>query len=142
VRLFADTSGLFAALVRNDRKHEDAKPLFSRLIELGAEIHATSYVLLETLTLLQSRSGLAAARACEQAIRPLLRITWMDEERHRRAFRRLERVGTRSVSLVDCASFETMAELGLRAAFAYDPHFEAEGFSLLQTLGDLAGDDR
>lgn len=142
MRVFADTSGLFAALVRNDRKHGEAKPLFSRLIQTGGEVYTTSYALLETFALLQSRAGLDAARACEHAIRPLLRVTWVDQDLHRRAFRRLERLATRSVSLVDCTSFETMAELDLRAAFAYDPHFAEQGFTLLQTVRDLVESDR
>lgn len=137
MKVFADTSGLFAALVRNDLKHADAKPLLSRLIRDGAELCTTSYALLETLALLRSRVGLAAARAFERSVRPLLKVTWIDETRHRRAFRRLDRVGSRAVSLVDCASFEAMEELGVGRVFAYDPHFREQGFTVLGTLDDL-----
>ncbi|MEW6490561.1 MAG: PIN domain-containing protein [Thermodesulfobacteriota bacterium] len=137
MKVFADTSGLFASIVRNDRMHGDAKPLFSLLLETGAEIHTTSYVLLETLALLQARAGIGAAQAFEHAIRPLLRVTWVDESLHSRAFLRLERIGLRSVSLVDCAGFEVMEAVGIRAAFAYDPHFEEQGFLLLQTVEDV-----
>ena len=137
MRALADTSGLFAALVRNDRMHADAKPLFARLIEGESEIHITSYALLETLALLQSRVGRDAARAFEHSIRPLLRVAWVDEPLHKRAFHRLERIGVRSVSLVDCAGFEIMEASGIRHAFAYDPHFRDQGFILLQRIDDL-----
>jgi len=37
----------------------------------------------------------------------------------------------RGLSLVDCASFEVMRRTGLRAAFAFDPHFEKFGYELI-----------
>ena len=100
MRVFADTSGLFAALVRNDWMHLRAKATMTQLLEKGAEIHLTSYVLIETMALLQARVGLKAARQFEHVFRPLLRIHWVDESLHDRAFRRLELRGSRGVSLV------------------------------------------
>jgi predicted nucleic acid-binding protein len=35
------------------------------------------------------------------------------------------------LSLVDCASFESMRQAGLRQAFAFDVHFEERGFEVL-----------
>ena len=135
--VFVDTSALFAALVRNDVMHAQAAATLDRLLELGVDLHASSYVLLETLAILQSRVGLDAARSVEHDLRPLFQITWIDESLHDRAFRRLEMRARRDVSLVDCASFVVMEEIGITAAFAYDADFAEEGFTTIGTPDDI-----
>jgi predicted nucleic acid-binding protein len=37
----------------------------------------------------------------------------------------------RSLSLVDCVSFVVMRQLAIRDAFAFDRHFEEQGFTLV-----------
>ena len=108
-----------------------------KLLEESAEIHVTSYVLLETMALLQARVGLEAARQFENVLRPLLQVHWVDELLHEKAFKRLELRGTRGVSLVDCTSFVTMEDAGIRSVFGYDEHFTDEGFHLVKALSDL-----
>jgi len=137
MKVFADTSGLFAAVVRNDVMHDAAKATLTALLQAGSELHATSYVLQETLALLQSRVSLDAALRFEHDLRPLLKMTWMNEDLHRRAFRRLELANARRLSLVDCASFVVMEELGIENAFAYDEHFTQAGFQVLGRPEDL-----
>jgi len=137
VKIYADTSGLFAALVKNDIMHAKAGPAMERLLEEGYEIHTTSYVLLETMALLQARVGLEAARQFENVLRPLLQVHWVDESLHEKAFKRLELRGTRGVSLVDCTSFVTMEDTGIRYVFAYDEHFSEEGFHLIKKQAEL-----
>ncbi len=138
MKIFTDTSGLFAAIVRNDLMHDPAKATLTALLETGIELHATSYVLQETLALLQARVSLDAALRFEHDLRPLLRMTWMDENLHRRAFHRLELAHARRLSLVDCASFVVMEELGIEAAFAYDAHFTQASFRVIGRPEDLS----
>ncbi len=64
-------------------------------------------------------------------------LCWIDEDLPGRAFRRLERARTRSLSLVDCASFVVMEELELADVFGYDGDFTNAGFRLLGRTGDL-----
>ena len=137
MKIYADTSGLFAALVKNDIMHAKAGPTMEHLLEDGAEIHVTSYILLETMALLQARVGLEAARQFERILRPLLQVHWVDESLHVKSFKRLELRGTRGVSLVDCTSFVTMEDAGIRYVFGYDEHFTDEGFHLVKTQSDL-----
>ena len=137
MKIFVDTSGLFASLVKNDIMHAKAGPTMEKLLEEGAEIHVTSYVLLETMALLQARVGLEAASQFEHVLRPLLLVHWVDESLHEKAFKRLELRGTRGVSLVDCTSFVTMEDAGIRSVFAYDEHFTEEGFHLVGTQTEL-----
>lgn len=137
MRLFADTSGLFAAVVRNDCEHQRARPLLMRLLEERAEIHTTSYVVLETMALLHSRVSRDAALSFEQALRPLLKVRWVDEKFHTRASVHLAHRTGAKVSLVDCASFVAMNDEGLTLCLGYDGHFEQEGFELLSSVEDL-----
>ena len=43
-------------------------------------------------------------------------------------------VNHRKLSLVDCASFETMRRLGIQKVFTFDRHFADQGFQVLPTL--------
>jgi predicted nucleic acid-binding protein len=38
----------------------------------------------------------------------------------------------RGLSFVDCTSFEVMRQRGVQQAFAFDGHFEEQGFKVLQ----------
>ena len=107
------------------------------LLDRRATMIVTSYVLLETLALLQSRVGLDAARQFDHAFRPQLEVRWVDEGLHERAFRRLEIRGAKRVSLADCTSFVVMEEIGVSSAFAFGRHFEEEGFRLLRCVEDV-----
>lgn len=137
MKIFVDTSGLYAALVVNDCNHHQAGETLHHLVSQGAQLHTCSYVLLETFALLQARIGLAAARQMELAVRPALKVRWVDEALHRRAFQRLELRGSRGLSLVDCAGFVVMEDEEIRLAFTFDRHFEQEGFRLVRSPRDL-----
>ena len=134
--VFVDTSGLFAALVRNDQGHALARPVLASLLQRKIPLVTTSYVILETMALLQSRVGLDAVRRFERAVRPRIEVVWMDDDLHGRAFRRLDRLNRRVVSLVDCAGFVVMEQRAIRHAFALDRHFGEEGFRLLRPADD------
>ncbi len=137
MKVFLDTSGLFALFVRNDYMHVRARATFECLMGKGAEFCITSYILLETVALLQARVGLTAARRFHHEFLPILKIHWVDEKLHEKAFRRLELRAKRDLSLVDCASFVWMEEAGVSYALTYDKHFSQEGFSVLGTPDDV-----
>jgi predicted nucleic acid-binding protein len=138
MKIFDDTSGLFAALVRNDCMHVPARATLAKLLKDRTEIHTTSYVLLETLALLQARVGLEAALRFQHDFHPVITIHWVDGVFHDRAFQRLELRGSRSVSLVDCATFVAMDDTEIRTVFTYDDHFHQEGFSVVGNPEDIA----
>ena len=128
---FADTSGLYALIVRTDDCHEAATREFRRLVEAPRPIWTTSYVLVETEALLQNRVGIAALRDLEGKILPLLNVEWVGKELHARGVARIVREDRRRLGLVDCVSFEFMRTEGLRDVLGADPHFEEAGFRLL-----------
>lgn len=128
--VFADTSALYALLVRDDFMHVRAKKCFSYFAEHSVQLLSSSFVLMETLALLQRRVGLEAVQDFNGRIVPLLEILWVNAEWYGRAFQRLLLQRQRDVSLVDCLSFEIMEARAVTMAYTYDKHFEENGFTM------------
>jgi len=131
VSVFADTSAFYALMVRTETAHEPVRAVFARLVSAGRPIWTTSFVIVETMALLQHRIGLSAARDFDEAILPVVRAHWVDEPLYRLGTERLWREDRRQLSLVDSVSFEFMKLEGITTAFAVDPHFGEAGFDLL-----------
>ena len=125
---FVDTSALYAILDANDKKHAQAREVWSALADRMAQVTSTNYVLLETTALLQHQLGMDAVRALQQEIVPVLLVHWINDEDHDTAVAALLTAGRRRLSLVDCTSFGVMRQLGIRQAFAFDEHFAEQGF--------------
>lgn len=128
--VFADTSGLFALLAQDDYQHIRARLNFEYFSANDVRLLTSSYVLVETIALLQRRIGLEAVLDFQTKIQPLLEVIWVDGEWHARALQRLFSSGKRDVSLVDCLSFEVMEARNLEVAFSFDRHFGENGFTL------------
>lgn len=130
MNIFADTSGLFALLVKNDYMHIRARENFNYFAENNVQLMTTSFVLVETAALLQSRIGLDAVRDFHLKLFPLLEVVWVDDQWYGRAMHRLLTQTGKTISLADCLSFEVMEALQIQCAFAFDKHFEENGFTL------------
>jgi predicted nucleic acid-binding protein len=128
VSAFVDTSALLAVLHASDANHRRAAKTWRALLESGEEFVVTSYVLVETVALLQHRFGLTAARAFQEDVEPVLRVIWVDADLHREGMAALLTAGRRELSLVDCVSFACMRRLGIAQAFHFDRHFTEQGF--------------
>jgi predicted nucleic acid-binding protein len=130
VIVFADTSGLFAFLVRDDFMHGRARSIFQSFAKSDTRLLTSSYVLVETTALLQRRVGIDAVHEFNFTLLPLLDVVWVDEYWHERAINRLITSGHKKLSLVDFLSFVIMESRNIRAAFSFDTHFEKNGFLL------------
>ena len=130
MRIFADTSGLFALLVKNDHMHIRAKQNFEYFAQHRAHLLTSSFVLVETTALLQRRVGLTAVHDFQSKIVPLIDITWVDNNWYNRAIQRLFALSNRNISLVDSLSFEIMETLEIKLAFSFDKHFLENGFAV------------
>ena len=129
--VYVDTSAFLAVLNADDRFHAQARTRWRQLIEAGLPLICNNYVLVETLAVLQNRFGMDAVSAFQNDVAPLLTILWVDGDLHQRAMSALLTAQRRNLSLVDCASFESMRQAGLRQVFVFDPHFEEQGFEVL-----------
>lgn len=128
---FADTSALLALLNPKDEHHARAKRAFDTLRTRQVSLVSTSFVLVETYALAGRRLGLEAVREFRADFAPLLDVVWVDEVLHEAGLDLLLERRSRRVSLVDAVSFTAMRKRGIADAFAFDPHFEQEGFSLV-----------
>lgn len=129
--ILVDTSALFAVLDADDQYHAQARETWGRLLSEEERLVCTNYVLVEALALVQNRLGMDAVRALQEDILPLVGVEWIDAQSHYSSVVAMLTAGRRGLSLVDCASFETMRRLGLTTAFAFDPDFAEQGFQLI-----------
>ncbi len=128
--VFADTSALFALLVRDDDMYARAEANFAYFGDRQARLLTSSFVLVETIALLQRRVGLDAVRDFNSKIIPLLEVVWVDADWHNKAMNRLLTQKGKDLSLVDCMSFEIMEAHEIMEAFTFDRHFEEKGFKI------------
>jgi predicted nucleic acid-binding protein len=115
--VFVDTSALYAVLDADDDRNPSARATWVDLLENRYVLQTDSYVLLETLPLLQSRLGIPAVNRFTTDILPVLNVFWVDEGVHRSAHHAL---------LVSARR-----RLSLNTAFCFDPHFAEQGFRVL-----------
>jgi len=126
--VFVDTSALLAVLNSGDENHARASRSFRSLVESDEPLMTTSYVLVETVALLQHRFGLGAVRGFQDAVAPVLAVVWVDSELHAEGTAALLTANRRELSFVDCVSFACMRRHEVVRAFHFDRHFTEQGF--------------
>ena len=126
-----DTSALYALLDGDDAYHARSVERWEREPPGEGSLVTTNYIVLESMTLLQARLGMAAVRTFHDAVLPVLRLEWINEGAHARAVSAFLAADRRGPSLVDFSSFEIMRRLGIRSAFTFDRHFRQYGFETL-----------
>ena len=129
--VFVDTSALFAVLDADDGAHSRADGIWRRLLTLEEVLLTSNYVLVETFALVQRRLGMKAVETLSTGVTPVLNVHWVDEAEHSRAVTAILAARRRKLSLVDCVSFDIMRRLGVERCFAFDSHFEEQGFDCL-----------
>ena len=128
MRIFIDTSAFYALLDRDDTNQEAAASAWTSMLSSDNTLITSNYILVETCALLQNRLGIAATRAFQEELVPIVNIEYVNPEVHRSGMAALLAAARRNLSLVDCVSFEIMRILGVKNAFTFDPHFKKQGF--------------
>ena len=126
--LFVDTSAILALVDADQERHRAVSAAWEAALDSDRALYTSNYVLVETFALVQRRLGLAAARDVSTTLVPLLRALWVDETLHETALAAVLAAGSRSLSLVDCTSFEIMRRHGLGEALTLDRDFARQGF--------------
>ncbi len=129
--VFIDTSAFYAALDGDDHKHHAAKETWNRLFLANASLHTTNYIVVEATALVQRRLGMDAVRVLHNELLALVQLHLVDQEIHAEGVAALLLANRRALSFVDCISFVVLRRLGLQKAFAFDHHFEEQGFRLV-----------
>jgi uncharacterized protein len=131
MNVFLDTSALLAVLDADDANHQAAKRSWESIITAGDTLVSHNYILVEASALVLHRLGLEALRVLEGDMVPVLRVLWVTRDIQAAAAAAHLAARRRSLTLVDCASFEIMRRTGIRTAFAFDRHFSEYGYELL-----------
>lgn len=127
MRVFADTSAMFA-LIALDQRHDEAIAALAALVEQRARLVTHNYVVVETNALVTNRIGMAGTTRLHREILPAIDVEWVSRALHDRAIADVLAAG-RAVSLVDRVNFGFMRELALRTAFGFDDDFKRAGFT-------------
>ena len=126
--LFVDTSAILALVDADQEGHKAVSGAWHAALDSGRALYTSNYVLVEAFALVQRRLGLAAARDVSTTLMPLLTALWVDETLHETALAAVFAANSRSLSLVDCTSFEIMRHHGLEEALTLDRDFGRHGF--------------
>jgi predicted nucleic acid-binding protein len=128
--IFVDTSAIFALADGRDARHDEAARSFEALLRAGRRLVTHSYVLVESMALLQRRLGRGKAIEFASVV-AAFEIEWVGERLHNAAVLALGEQ-PRGISLVDQVSFLVMRRRGIDEAFAFDADFTAAGFRLFE----------
>ena len=131
MNVFVDTSAFLALLDADEQRHSTAQRVWAKLANEDAALYCTSYVLVETAALVQNRLGVSQLQAFHENVFPFLRVVWVDRTLHGAGMAAVLTANRRQLSLVDCVSFAAMRQSGINHVFAFDQHFEEQGFNVL-----------
>ncbi len=109
-----------------------ARENFNYFAENNAQLVTSSFVLVETTALLQRRIGLMPVNDFYAKIFPLLEVVWVNDNWYAKGMQRLLTQSNWDITLVDYISFEIMEALEIKWAFAFDKHFEENGFAIFR----------
>jgi uncharacterized protein len=131
--VFADTSGLYALVDKQDDHHRTAREVVQRLVQAGRKLVVTDYIIDETVTLAKARSGARVALRVLDLIDQSagIRIEWIGAARFQAVKLFVRRHADHEYSFTDCSSFVVMRELKLHQALTSDGHFPEAGFEAL-----------
>lgn len=131
MRLFIDTSALYAIMDAGDDFHDRAKDYFSEIVEKDIVLNSSDYIIVETIALVQNRLGINAARLFINNILPVVNLYYIDKSIHDIAINNLLSLPGSKISMVDFTSFKIMRNLEIDSIFTFDRHFKKQGFEIL-----------
>jgi predicted nucleic acid-binding protein len=83
--VFIDTSAFLALLSSDDSHHGEATRIWAGLLETRTGLETHNYIVVETVSIIQSRFDFRAAEAFLLSLRGVVRVHWTDEGLHSRA---------------------------------------------------------
>ncbi|MBE3117749.1 MAG: PIN domain-containing protein [Candidatus Atribacteria bacterium] len=129
--IFVDTSAFYSLSCAEDRNYFQAIKIWEDLVKEETDLVTNNYIVVESISLFQNRFGIEQVRTFQTKLVPFLNMDWIGEEQHAVAIQTVLTANRRNLSLVDCASFETMRRLGIETVFTFDEHFRDQGFKVI-----------
>jgi hypothetical protein len=135
--VFVDTSALYALVEKNDAHHRAARRVVEKLLHSGRKLVLTDYIIDETTTLANVRSGKRVAMRVLDLVEQSegIRIEWVGSLRFEATTTFFRKHADHGYSFTDCTSFIVMNELELTQAMTTDKHFPQAGFEALLLPG-------
>jgi predicted nucleic acid-binding protein len=133
-RVFVDSGGFFALLVRTDTAHDDARRIFEEAVASRWNLVTTNTVVVETYALLlnRTRQGRDSAIAfLDHLNRSAVRVERVSENDERKAVALVRAHKDKTYSLCDAQSFVVMDRLRILEAIAADGDFRQHGLRTL-----------
>ena len=131
MKVFVDTSGFYALACKSDRSHQEVTEAFRDLAKRGATLVTNSYVLSETMGLLQIRHGFEAVRGFVAEVVPSVKVLWVQPEDHAAGWALVQQESKRHTTIVDATAMKMMAQEGIHTCIGLDLEFRRQGFRLL-----------
>ena len=123
--MLVDSSAIVALLVKNDRNHEQAVEVLSRLTKQGAELVLSNFIIAESYNLIAVRANSFKAREWLLTNTwPVERVGRLDEKR---ALEIIKTYDDKDFSYTDATSFAMIERFAIDLAFTYDRHFQQYG---------------
>jgi len=76
--IFIDTSAFYALISRTDRFHEKAKFVYKNLIDEEKTLYTSSYVLVETIALINHRLGFETLKKFMENFENIIKTIYID----------------------------------------------------------------
>lgn len=129
--VFVDASAWIGVVSQQDQYHFAATPIYRRLVRERYGLVTTNLVVAEAHIAIRRISGFVPAVQFLESIRQSqrLHIVYSDPELESLAERILRQFRDHELSLADAVSFAVMRQLEITAAFTFDRHFAAAGFT-------------
>ena len=130
--VFVD-SGAWIALAATDDPHsERAREQLGVLQAVGARLHTSVPVVIETFTFLERNANRDVALVWKESIyKGGLKILPCDLRDLEQSWEYFRHADLHKLSAVDATSFVIMKRARIRVAFTFDHHFAAVGFRLV-----------
>jgi predicted nucleic acid-binding protein len=131
--VFVDSGAWIALALSRDPLHALAREQWDRLQAVGAKLHTSIPVVIETFTFLDRNANRDVALAWKEAVyrsgsTKILPCELRDLQQSWEYFRRPD---LHKLSAVDATSFAIMRRARIRLAYTFDHHFAAVGFRLV-----------
>ena len=128
--VLVDTSALFALHRAADEFHGRAWAEYERLLDHGLSLWTTSYVLVETVALMDRRLGFASVLDFEGWREAHIEVLWIDASSHEEAWRQYATHQGRDLNFVDWTTVVVSQGIGA-TIFTFDSDFANQGMPVI-----------
>ena len=130
MKAFLDTSGFYALVSSTDKFHVNARDAYESLILDDVPLYTSSYVLVESIALIQRRLGYSVLKAFVESVTEVFSIIWVGEKIHRDAWALVEQRQGREFSFVDATTILIAKEIDAHVV-TFDDSFKKVGIKTL-----------